>query len=153
MALGLVYRITGEMRTLLFSRLIFKMHLTLCLEMLFFMIMQYTFQACSLGPPDVTVLILFSSIHWVVLLQNQEYSKGTPWVPCFFALVLHRIVQSNCLNVLYQAWWWCIGRQEIICALVLVQEIGQSLARIHVNIAKNELRIMYRYQTCNFLTS
>ena len=54
------------LRILLFSISIFKKHLALCLEIIFFfMTVLFTFQVCSLGP-SVTVLILFCGIHLVV---------------------------------------------------------------------------------------
>ena len=93
---------TGEMRTLLFSRLIFKMHLTLCLEMLFFMTVLYTFQAwaiwCYSSHP-----ILWHPLS--SLTSELGVQQGDPLGPLFFALVLHRIVQSidadnDCLNIM-----------------------------------------------------
>ena len=92
------------MRTLLFSRLIFKTHLTLCLEMLFFMTVLFTFQTCSLGSSAWRYSSHPYSVASIGLSGSElGVQQGDP-------LVLHKILQSidaddDCLNIIFQAWY------------------------------------------------
>ena len=132
------------------------------------------FQVCFFGPSDVTVpSYSVHGIHWVVsLISELGVQQGTLGSLVFFALFLHKIVQSidagdDCLNIVFQAWYLDHGvladkkSASVLSALTLIQEIGPTLG-LHVNIAKCELYWKsnttaflseLRYQTSHILTS
>ena len=83
-----------------------------------------------------------------ILTSESGVQQGDPLGLLFFALVLHRIVSSidaddDCLNLLYQAWYFDDGilagsKSSLLQALTIIENMGPSLG-IFINLSKCEV--------------